>query len=374
MKVLVTGSKGFIGRNLVVHLGERNDVDLLHFTHDDSISSLVQLVSEADFVFHLAGINRPDNTDDFQTGNADLTSALCDAVVSSGNKIPIIYISSSHAGLDNPYGISKRAAEETLLNLTAIHGSEVYLFRLPNVFGKWARPNYNSVVATFCNNITKDLPITIDEKSAQIRLVYIDDVISHFIALMDGQVKNNETHFYTVEPEYMITIGNLADQLYAFRNSRNSLITEAVGNGLTRALHSTYLSYLRPKMFSYKIPEYRDSRGMFAEILKTHDSGQISFFTAHPGITRGGHYHHSKTEKFLVIKGMACFRFSHIDTGEFYELHTSCVKLEIVETIPGWSHDITNTGNEDIIVMLWANEIFNCDQPDTFTSTIENNN
>lgn len=368
MKVLITGANGFLGRNLVAHLNERKDVEAFLFTRNDSLIALAKLVLDVDFVFHLAGVNRPHDPVEFQTGNADLTNALCKAVEASGRKTPILYTSSSQADLDNPYGNSKHLAEEALQNLSARYGSKVFIFRLPNVFGKWSRPNYNSVVATFCHNISRGLPIQINDPQAVISLVYIDDVITHFIALMDGQ-KNDEI-FVTVEPQYSITVGDLANQLNVFRESRNTLITEAVGADLVRALYSTYLSYLPPESFTYEVPKYGDSRGVFVEMLKTRDSGQFSFFTAHPGITRGGHYHHSKTEKFLVIKGEAHFRFRHIVTGEFHELNTNGEKPEIVETVPGWTHDITNAGDDEMIVMLWANEIFDREHPDTYAMPV----
>jgi UDP-2-acetamido-2,6-beta-L-arabino-hexul-4-ose reductase len=368
MKVLITGASGFVGQNLVTHLGERSDVEVLRFTRDDSLANLAALVAQVDFVFHLAGVNRPQDPKEFHTGNTDLTRALCAAISDSGRRIPVLYTSSSQAELDNAYGTSKRGAEQVLLDLKSTHGSAVHLFRLPNVFGKWARPNYNSAVATFCNNIARDLPIQISDPKARINLVYIDDVVAHFIAVMDGKLAGEP--FVSVSPQYSITVGELAEQLMTFRDSRKSMITEPVGTGLVRALYSTYLSYLPPERFTYEVPKYGDPRGVFVEMLKTRDSGQFSFFTAHPGITRGGHYHHSKTEKFLVIKGTACFRFRHVVSGEFYELITTGEKPEIVETVPGWTHDITNSGTEEMIVMLWANEIFDREAPDTFARPV----
>lgn len=368
MKVLVTGAKGFIGRNLIAHLDERQDIEVLLFTRDNSETALEDLVMETDFVFHLAGVNRPQDSQEFQVDNTDLTCALCKAVEASGRPIPILYTSSMQAVIDNPYGISKLAGEDLLKDLSTRQGLKVYLFRLPNIFGKWARPNYNSVVATFCYNISRDLPIKINDPQAGITLMYIDDLIAQFIATMDGQVGGDSPG--AIGPQYSIAVGELANQLYAFRDSRNTLITEAVGNGLVRALYSTYLSYLPPERFAYEIAKHDDPRGVFVEVLKTHDSGQFSFFTAHPGVTRGGHYHHSKTEKFLVIKGKACFRFRHIVTDESHELYTSEEKPEIVETVPGWSHDITNVGDDEMIVMLWANEIFDQQHPDTFAMPV----
>lgn len=368
MKVLITGANGFVGKNLQAHLGERSDVDVLCFTRDDSMTVLPALVAQADFVFHLAGVNRPEDPDEFKRGNSDLTRTLCDAIVASGRQIPLLYTSSIQAELDNPYGVSKRGAEEVLKALATQQGSPVYLFRLPNVFGKWARPNYNSVVATFCHNVARDLPLQINDPQARISLVYIDDVIKCFIAVMEG--KQAGQSFVNVTPEYSITVGELAKQLHTFRDSRTSMITESVGTGLVRALYSTYLSYLPPERFTYEVPKYGDQRGVFVEMLKTKDSGQFSYFTAHPGITRGGHYHHSKTEKFLVIKGKACFRFRQIVSGEFYELFTDGEQPEIVETVPGWTHDITNVGDDEMVVMLWANEIFDREHPDTFTRPV----
>lgn len=368
MKVLITGANGFVGQNLIAHLGERSDVEVLRFTREDSLESLQDLVAQSAFIFHLAGVNRPTDPEEFKSGNTDLTQALCAAIVADGRQVPILYTSSSQAELDNPYGSSKRGAEDALLALNAQHGVAVHLFRLPNVFGKWAKPNYNSAVATFCYNITHDLSISVNDRQAQVNLVYIDDVVGHFVAVMDGKLSGDP--FVKVEPQYATTVGELADQLYAFRDSRASIITEPVGTGLVRALYSTYLSYQSPERFTYEVPKYGDPRGVFVEMLKTKDSGQFSYFTAHPGITRGGHYHHSKTEKFLVIKGNACFRFRHIVSGEFYELFTTGEKPEIVETVPGWTHDITNVGTDEMIVMLWANEIFDREHPDTYARPV----
>ncbi|VVO22036.1 UDP-2-acetamido-2,6-beta-L-arabino-hexul-4-ose reductase [Pseudomonas fluorescens] len=368
MKVLITGANGFVGKNLIAHLQERKDIEVLRFCREDEIASLHSLVSEVDFIFHLAGVNRPQHVEEFKVGNADLTQTLCAAVAASGRNVPLLYTSSIQAELGNAYGDSKREAEDALLNLSTKFGNSVHLFRLPNVFGKWARPNYNSAVATFCHNIANNLPVSINDANAKISLVYIDDVISSFISVMDGEQSGNP--FVQVEPNYSITVGELSAQLYAFKESRQSMVTARVGTGLVRALYSTYLSYLRPEEFTYEVPKYGDARGVFVEMLKTKDSGQFSYFTAHPGITRGGHYHHTKTEKFLVISGKACFRFRHIISGEFYELFTDGESPKIVETVPGWSHDITNVGESEMIVMLWANEIFDRELPDTYTMPV----
>jgi UDP-2-acetamido-2,6-beta-L-arabino-hexul-4-ose reductase len=257
------------------------------------------------------------------------------------------------------------AAEEALISLEKDTGSPVYLYRLPNVFGKWSRPNYNSAVATFCHNIANDLPVQINDPASVINLVYIDDVIQNFLRLLQEQPAG--VVWPEVSPAYKITVGELAEQIRVFKSGRESMVTEPVGVGFTRALYSTYLSFLRPEQFTYPLTAHADARGRFVEMLKTKDSGQFSFFTAHPGITRGGHYHHSKNEKFLVIQGKARFGFRHVVTGETYELFTEGEKPEVVETVPGWSHDITNIGDNEMIVMLWANEIFDRQHPDTVT-------
>lgn len=366
MKILVTGADGFIGKNLVSHLGRLPDVEVITFVHGDDYRKLRQSVEYADFVYHLAGVNRPLADVEFQESNVDLTQELCDCIASCGRPVPIAYTSSIQAQSDNPYGISKKIAEECLLDLKAKVGNSVYIFRLPNVFGKWAKPNYNSVVATFCNNIAKDIPIRIDNPGSQVKLVYIDDVVSTFIGCLSADVGFEAL----VKPEYLTTVGHLAEQIRSFRDSRITMVTEGVGEGLTRALYSTYLSYLDPEQFSYAVPQHVDSRGTFVEVLKTKNSGQFSFFTAHPGVTRGGHYHHSKNEKFIVIKGQARFRFQHIVTNDFYELFVDGAESIVVETVPGWSHDITNMGDDEMIVMLWANEIFDRDNPDTFAQPV----
>jgi UDP-2-acetamido-2,6-beta-L-arabino-hexul-4-ose reductase len=368
MRVLITGANGFVGKNLQLHLAERSDVEVLCFTRENNQGDLFQLVAEVDVVFHLAGVNRPEDPSEFRRGNTDLTRTLCDAVEAAGKAIPVVYSSSIQAEADNPYGISKREAENALLVLAESIGSPVFIYRLPNVFGKWARPNYNSAVATFCHNISQGLPIQINDASAKVNLVYVDDVVGSFLRVIDGQIE--QSGYVDIAPQYEMSVGELAEQLQAFRGSRVSMITENVGDGLVRALYSTYVSYLQPEQFSYKVPKYGDERGVFVEMLKTKDAGQFSFFTAHPGITRGGHYHHSKTEKFLVIKGEACFRFRHMMTGEFFELNTNGDQPEIVETVTGWTHDITNVGDDEMVVMLWANEIFDREKPDTYAKPV----
>jgi UDP-2-acetamido-2,6-beta-L-arabino-hexul-4-ose reductase len=371
MKVLITGADGFLGKNLQLHLAERNDVTVVCFTREHHVDQLLAMLQGVDCVFHLAGVNRPQHPAEFEQGNVTLTQALCNALgattSNSGKKVRVIYTSSIQAEGDSPYGQSKLAAEEALLDLKLAHGLPLHVFRLPNVFGKWCRPNYNSVVATFCYNIARNLPITINDPAASIKLAYVDDVIERFIQLMDGADLATDSHgFAIVAPQYTTTVGELEHYIRSFANGRVTLGIERVGTGFIRALYATYLSYLPPESFAYTVPQHGDARGVFVEMLKTPDCGQFSFFTAHPGITRGGHYHHTKTEKFLVIKGNARFKFRHMQTGETHELVTSGERAEIVETVPGWTHDITNIGSNEMLVMLWANEVFDRSRPDTY--------
>lgn len=371
MRVLISGANGFVGKNLQLHLAERKDVQVVCFTRGDDLAQLTAVLQGVDFVFHLAGVNRPQDPQEFVSGNVDLTLALCQAACTAaeatGKKIPIVYTSSTQAGCDNLYGKSKRGAEDALREAARSHQLPVHIFRLPNVFGKWCKPNYNSAVATFCHNIARDLPIQVNDPAAPVTLVYVDDVIERFVQLMDGaDTALDADGFATVTPQYTTTVGELARQIQAFKVSRTNLMTERVGTGLVRALYATYVSYLPVESFTYTVQQHGDPRGVFVEMLKTPDCGQFSYFTAHPGITRGGHYHHSKTEKFLVIKGQARFKFRHMQTGQMHELVTNGEKPEVVETVPGWTHDITNIGSDEMVVMLWANEVFDRARPDTF--------
>jgi len=371
MKVLITGENGFIAKNLKIFLKERSDIKILKYSKNNKTSELVDIIDKVDFIFHLAGVNRSENLQDFTIGNENLTYELCEAIRKANKKIPVIYSSSIQADLDNPYGVSKHKAENLLFNLEKEEDNPVYIYRLPNVFGKWCKPNYNSVVATFCYNISRDIPINIDNQEDLITLVYIDDVINDFVMIMDNLKKKSETDNYqSVSPLYNITVGNLAKQLYAFKEIRNSNIIERVGKGLIRALYSTYISYLPKKQFSYSLKAHKDQRGSFVEMLKTPDCGQFSCFTILPNVTRGDHYHHSKTEKFLVINGNALFKFYNLNTLETYEIKVNGDNPEIVESIPGWAHNITNIGKEEITVMLWANEIFDNSKPDTYKNKI----
>lgn len=367
MRILVTGADGFIGRNLALSIAERGWT-LLPFTRASSSAELAEQISKADAVIHLAGINRPRDVAEFAVGNTDLTRQLCDALERSGRTLPVAFASSIQAELDNPYGRSKKAAEDALLAYAAKASAPVKVFRLANVFGKWCKPNYNSAVATFCHNLARGLPVQINDPTSPVRLVYIDDVVEQLLAF--ATAPGTAHSFGSITPEYETTVGELVRQIEQFDKVRTSLVTEPVGTGFIRALYSTYVSYLPVEKFQYAVPRHGDQRGVFVEMLKTKESGQFSFFTAHPGITRGGHYHHSKTEKFLVIQGRALFKFRHMVSGATVSLETQGDAPMIVETVPGWAHDVTNIGQDLLIVMLWANEIFDRDKPDTISAKV----
>ena len=368
-RVLVTGANGFIGKNLLIRLGERTDIETLSFVRGDSDEELAALVAKTDAVIHLAGENRPADAADFSRVNVDLTNALCTAISRTGRNIPLIFTSSAQAEYDNLYGQSKLAAERVIEAFVSKTDNSTVIYRLIGVFGKFCKPNYNSVVATFCHNIARGLPIQISDPDFTLELAYIDDVVDGLLqalstakpGLLWGEISQTHT----------ITLGALAEQIGAFDSCRTSLMSERVGKGLTRALYSTYISYLPLEQFVYDLTAHVDERGMFVEMLKTPDCGQFSFFTISPGITRGSHYHHSKTEKFLVVSGLARMRFRQLVTGEIHEVILSSEKPQVMDTIPGWVHDITNVGDSEAIIMLWANEIFDQQHPDTIPCEVQ---
>jgi UDP-2-acetamido-2,6-beta-L-arabino-hexul-4-ose reductase len=366
MAILVTGARGFIGKNLALHLAARGHT-VIEISSDATEAELGAAIDRAELVFHLAGVNRPTRDDEFVSGNIDFTRTLCELLSASGRLIPVVFSSSIQADRENAYGRSKRAAEELLLAYAAT-GAPVRIFRLPNVFGKWARPNYNSAIATFCHNAARGMAFDVHDPAASLRLAYVEDVCSAFLALAEQTFRGSA--FAEVEPVYQATVGEVADMIRGFAASRETMVSDRVGAGLTRALYSTYVSYLEPASFAYHVPLHSDDRGVFVEMLKTPDCGQFSYFTARPGVTRGQHYHHTKTEKFLVLTGRARFGFRHMVTGETLHLEVGGGQGRIVETVPGWTHDITNVGDTEMVVMLWANEIFDRDRPDTISMKV----
>lgn len=365
MRVLVTGSRGFVGKNLLERLGRIDDVEIVTFSKEDMIESLSSKLANIDFVFHLAGINRPDNVEEFYEGNRDLTQKLVDLVKQSGRKIPILMTSSAQVERDNDYGKSKREGELALEAYAKESGAVVYIYRLPNVFGKWSRPNYNTVIATWCHNVTRELPIQINDESVELSLVYIDDVVEQLVRHLDENGKEGVV-YGDVSPVYNKTLGEIKELLTAFQESRKELLVPRVGRGFERALYATYLSFLPTDKFSYELHGHEDERGTFYEFIKTIDSGQVSISTTAPGITRGNHYHNTKNEKFLVIRGAASIKHRQIHGNDVIEYKVSDKKMEVVEMIPGYTHDITNTGDSEMVLLLWANETFDRENPDTY--------
>jgi UDP-2-acetamido-2,6-beta-L-arabino-hexul-4-ose reductase len=370
MRILITGSNGFIAKNLILRLSEMRDVEILEYNTASSENDLERYIHSCEYIFHLAGVNRPDNNADFLNVNGGLTKRICDIASKSDQKPSIIFSSSTQAEQDNEYGKSKVFAEKALQNYARENQAQIYIYRLPSVMGKWCRPEYNSVVATFCHNIANDESITINNAETVIELVYIDDVVKEFVSIFAGKTVNDD--YISVNPVYEVSLGKLAEYLYGFRKNRKDLFIDEVGSGFLRALYSTFISYYPKNEFSYEVPFATDERGTFVEMLKTGNSGQMSFFTCHPGLTRGSHYHHTKTEKFLVVQGNAKFCFRNLLDESIHEIDTSSQQPEIVESIPGWVHDITNTGNDELIVMIWANEIFDHNKPDTVYAEVNN--
>lgn len=369
MRVVITGAKGFIGQNLAVRLALMPQIEVIGLDSSHTPGELNKALAKADVLVHLAGVNRPQDPGDFARVNTAFTQHLCTELTAQNKSIPIIFASSSQALLANSYGKSKRAAETILESHANQLGLGLAIFRLPGVFGKWAKPNYNSVVATFCSNAARGLPLEIHDKNSPLELVYIDDVIDAFIALLIKPPSS--VQFPVVSPQYSLTVGELASTILSFASARQNYATERVGSGLLRALYATYVSYLPPSDFSQSLAVHADPRGRFVEILKTPDSGQFSFFTAHPGMTRGGHFHHTKTEKFVVVQGLARFRFRQLISGEEVTIQVDSKTPQMIESIPGWTHDITNIGDSELIVLLWSSETFNPKLPDTTAMPLE---
>jgi UDP-2-acetamido-2,6-beta-L-arabino-hexul-4-ose reductase len=364
MKFLITGANGFIAKNLIAVLNRDTDNELLLFNRHSSLDELETYIKTADFIVHLAGVNRPENISEFYEGNTDLTQTILELAQQHERKIPILLSSSTQVSRDNDYGKSKLAAEELVQAYSERNNVPVFIYRLPNVFGKWCRPNYNSVIATWCYNTTHDLPITINDRNTLLTLVYIDDVIASFMACLNSDTPTSG--LVNVEPVYEKTLDEIETLLTEFKHSRESLLIPKVGFGFERALYATYLSYLPTDNFSYPLKGHSDVRGTFYEILKTQDSGQFSISTTQPGVTRGNHYHHTKNEKFLVIKGEALIELRHIVTNELVQYRVSGEQMQVVEMITGYTHNITNVGDTEMLLLIWANEIFNPEHPDTY--------
>ena len=365
MKILVTGAKGFIGKNLIAELKNKNYNDIYECDVTTTEEELNSYTRDCEFVFHLAGVNRPKDEEEFMKGNFGFTSTLLEKLKANNNKAPILITSSIQAELNNPYGKSKKAGEDLMFEYEKETGAKSIIYRLPNVFGKWCRPNYNSAVATFCNNIANDLPITVNDPNVVMNLVYIDDVVEEFISALEGKV-HKEGEFCKIKTVHTIKLGEIVDLIYSFKNSRKDLSIANMNDAFEKKLYSTYLSYLPKDKFAYDLNMHIDNRGSFTEFLRTNGQGQVSVNIAKPGVTKGNHWHNTKNEKFLVVSGQGVIKFRKYDSDEVIEYKVSGDKLQVVDIPVGYTHSIENVGNTDMITVMWANEPFNSDVPDTY--------
>lgn len=365
MRVLITGSQGFIGKNLLCALEQCEDLEIDTFCKVDDISLLESKVKKADFIFHLAGVNRPKSSKEFYEGNGELTQCMSQILIDNQCKTPVLMTSSVQAEQDNDYGRSKLQGEGALRVYAEKMEASVFIYRLPNVFGKWSQPNYNTVIATWCHQLTRGLGVQVNDEKHILNLVYIDDVTRCFVSHLNND-ECSDSDYYHVSPVYQKTLGEIFGLLMQFKENRKTLCLPSVGQGFERALYATYLSFLSTDQFSYDLNGFRDERGTFYEFLKTIDSGQFSISTTAPGITRGNHFHHTKNEKFLVVKGNASIKHRHAHSGEVIEYIVSDEKMTVVEMIPGYTHNITNIGDEEMVLLIWANEQFDVQNPDTY--------
>ena len=379
--ILITGAGGFVGKNLVAELTARGYTSLLCFEKNDTPETLADYCRRAAFVVHLAGINRPKDPSEFYSGNAGLTDTMLSLLETSGNSCPVLVTSSIQAALDNDYGKSKKQAEDAIFEHGKRTGAPVYVFRMEGVFGKWCRPNYNSVVATFCHNIARELPIQVRDPGYELPLVYIDDVVACILDAMErGEALRDEEGICRIHPVHRTTLGALADTIQGFARARGGAAAKALGtDGLPtlavpeltagsfeKKLYSTYLSYLPEDEFAYDLNMHCDNRGSFTEFLRTPERGQVSVNISKPGIVKGNHWHHTKNEKFLVVKGEGIIRFRQIFSDQVIEYRVSGEKLQVVDIPCGYTHNIENVGEDEMVTVMWANEAFDPERPDTY--------
>ncbi|WMM24325.1 capsular polysaccharide biosynthesis protein CapF [Tissierella sp. MB52-C2] len=365
MKILVTGANGFVGKNLIAELKNRGYSEIFMCTRETTKAQLDEYTKECDFIFHLAGVNRPKDEKEFMEGNFRFTYELLESLKKNNNKSSILITSSIQAEIENSYGISKKAGEELLFKYGKETGTKVYIYRLPNLFGKWSKPNYNSVVSTFCHNIARDLEIQVNDPEVELNLCYIDDVLDEFISVL-VQNPTIDREFCTVPTVHEVKLGKLAELIQSFKESRKDLSIPSMEEPFTKKLYSTYLSYLPEDKFSYPLKMNMDNRGSFTEFIRTTERGQVSVNVSKPGITKGNHWHHTKNEKFLVVSGEGLIRFRKIDSKEIIEYRVSGKKLEVVDIPTGYTHSIVNIGDTDMVTIMWANECYNPEKSDTY--------
>lgn len=383
MNILITGAKGFIGKNLIATLNNVKDgkdrsyqldtnLNIFEYDIDTEPELLEEYCKSADFVFHLAGVNRPKDQKEFMEGNFGFTSTLLEELKKWGNTCPVMISSSIQAALANPYGESKKAGEDLVFQYGRETGAKVYIYRFPNVFGKWCKPNYNSAVATFCNNIANDLPIQVNDPSVQMTLVYIDDVVNELIGALKGEAVMDDNGYCYVPVEHKCTLGEIVDLIYSFKESRQTKnVPDMTAGSFSKKLYATYLSYLPTKQFCYPLKMNIDDRGSFTEILRTSDRGQFSVNISKPGITKGEHWHHTKNEKFVVVSGKGLLQFRKVDSDEVIEYRVSGDKIEVVDIPTGYTHNIINEGDTDLVTFMWCSECFDPEKPDTYFLKVE---
>ncbi|WP_291569605.1 NAD-dependent epimerase/dehydratase family protein [Clostridium sp. UBA4548] len=361
--ILVTGANGFVGKNLVATLKQLNKYNIFTYDLNNTEEELKAFVEDSDFIFHLAGVNRPVEVKEFYEGNTGLTENIISML--KNKNTPILITSSIQAELDNDYGKSKRAAEEVIENYGKNNKAPVYIFRLPNVFGKWCRPNYNSAVATFCHNIANDIEVWISDETKELNLVYIDDVVKGFVDELENENRNLDSQYYHIKTTYIKALGEIVGLLNSFKKNRETLRIPDMKDEFAKKLYSTYLSYLPEDKFSYPLKMNVDNRGSFTEFIKSDDRGQVSINISKPGITKGNHWHHTKNEKFLVVSGEGVIKFRKFDSDKVIEYKVSGEKLEVIDIPVGYTHSITNMGDTDMVTVMWVNEIFDPEKPDT---------
>lgn len=365
MKILITGSNGFVGRNLSSTLKAYDHV-VYEFNADDTTEVLESYCKTCDIVFHFAGVNRSKNVHDFSVTNDQFTKDLCTTLKNANNCVPIVFTSTIHVNREDSYGQTKLAAELHLKKYSSDCQVPVYIFRLSNLFGKWSKPNYNSVIATWCYNIARDIPVEVHNPSQVITFEYIDDVIKEFMKIIDFKMPMNGDSYYNIPVKHSVTLQTLLDLLKKFKSLRENSMLPDLSNPFNQKLYSTYLSYLPIDELNYDLKTHSDNRGSFTEIFKSSYDGQISVNISKPGITKGQHWHHSKNEKFLVVSGTGCIQVRDIFSESIVSYDVSGNKLEIIEIPPGLTHNIINKGNTDLITLIWVNEHFDKEEPDTY--------
>lgn len=376
MKILITGANGFLGKNLIAELQNIREgktkyypinqtLEIIPYDTDSNPEDFDVYCKEANFVFHLAGVNRPENPEEFMKGNFGFTSELLEKLKYYKNTCPVMISSSTQAALDNAYGLSKKAGEQLIVDYASQTGAKIFIYRFPNVFGKWSRPNYNSAIATFCHNIAHNLPIQVNDPEVTLRLVYIDDVVNELISALLGK-ENRNGEFCEVSEVYTVKLGEIVDLLYSFKASRENRSIPDMSDPFVKKLYATYTSFLPENEFSYPLKMNVDQRGSFTEIIRTADRGQFSVNISKPGVVKGQHWHHTKSEKFCVVSGRGVIRFRKIDSEEVLEYFVSGDKIEVVDIPVGYTHNIENLGDTDLVTFMWCNELFDSERPDTY--------